>query len=96
MEGVYYLENKLNPDIRHAYHHIDWDKTNDNPDNQVYVTTHFHRIVHSKKKKEYYKKILTQNLKDLKNGKIPKSWSEKNKLLYQQEMRIQINLNKYK
>ncbi len=85
--------NKLNPDVTHAYHHFDWDKSNDNPDNVGFVTGHFHGIVHSKRKKEYYKKILIQNLKDLKNGIAPKSWSEKNRLLYQQEMRVQTDLD---
>ena len=85
--------NKLNPYKTHTYHHFDWDKSNDNPDNHGFVTPHFHGIVHTKRKKEYYKKILIQNLKDLKNGKAPKSWSEKNRLLYQQEMRIQTNLD---
>ncbi len=87
--------NKMNPNVRHEYHHIDGDKTNDNPDNHVHVSSHFHRIVHTKRKWEYYKKILIQNLKDLKNGKAPKSWSEKNRLLYQQEMKIQTDLDKY-
>ncbi len=45
--------NKLNPYKTHTYHHFDWDKSNDNPDNHGFVTPHFHGIVHTKRKKEY-------------------------------------------
>lgn len=68
-------------DQKIKYHHIDWDKSNDNPDNHIYISIKNHGLVHRKKTKRHYIKIIKQNLENLKNGKIPKTWDQENKIL---------------
>lgn len=48
--------------------------------------------VHSKYKRKYYEVILTKNLQILKEGKIPESWTKKNKTLFRQENLVQLKL----
>ena len=82
-----------------AYHHIDYDKSNDNPDNLCFVSMSNHgRITGNQRntiKSEEYKKILHENTFALKNGEIPKSWSPLNKELFRQEKLKQLDLSSY-
>jgi hypothetical protein len=78
--------------ISPKYHHIDWNKSNDNPDNHVWVNNSTHGKIHSKYKRKYYEIILQKNLQTLKEGKIPESWTKKNKTLFRQENLIQLKL----
>ena len=67
---------KLDPNKRPAYHHINYDKSNDVPDNHCFLSINNHmRITRYKSnpiKSERYKKILQENTLALKNGEIPK------------------------
>jgi hypothetical protein len=74
------------------YHHIDWNKSNDNADNHIWVNTSTHGKVHSKRKRKYYEVILQKNLQTLKEGKVPETWKSKNKEMFRQENMIQLQL----
>ena len=82
-----------------AYHHIDYDKSNDDTDNHCFVSVNNHmRITAYQKnpiKSERYKKILQENTLALKNGEIPKNWSPLNKELFRQEKLKQLDLSSY-
>ena len=90
---------KLNPEKKPAYHHIDYCKSNDNPDNHCFLSINNHaRITNYQQnpvKSERYKKILQENTLVLKNGEIPKNWSLLNKELFRQEKLKQIDLRSY-
>ena len=90
---------KLNPDKRPAYHHIDSNKANDEPENHCFLSINNHcRITMYQKnpiKSERYKKILQENTLALKNGQIPKNWSPLNKELFRQEKLKQLDLSSY-
>jgi hypothetical protein len=83
---------KLEYGFKSHYHHIDWNKSNDNPDNHVWLNSSNHMRVHSKYKRKYYEVILTKNLQILKEGKIPENWTKKNKNLFRQENLVQLKL----
>ena len=61
------------------YHHIDYDKTNDDPDNHCFVSNSNHtkitNIRNNLIKSEKYKKILQENTLDLKNEQTPRHWN---------------------
>ena len=90
---------KLNPNKRSAYHHIDYCKSNDDPNNHCFLSINNHgRITcyqSNPMKSERYKKILQANTLALKNGQIPKKWSPLNKELYRQEKLKQLDLSSY-
>lgn len=90
---------KLKIDKRLQYHHIDYDKSNDDPDNHCFLSINNHaRISGYQKipiKSEKYKKILQENTLALKNGEIPKYWSQINKELFRQEKLKQLDLSSY-
>ena len=90
---------KLNPDKQSAYHHIDYHKSNDESDNHCFLSINNHmRITGYQKnpiKLERYKKILQENTLALKNGEIPKYWSQINKELFKQEKLKQLDLSSY-
>jgi hypothetical protein len=56
------------------------------------VNNSTHGKIHSKYKRKYYEIILQKNLQTLKEGKIPESWTKKNKTLFRQENLIQLKL----
>jgi len=89
----------LNPNKKPAYHHIDYDKSNDDPNNHCFMSSNNHmRITGNQRnhiKSERYKKILQENTLALKNGQIPKYWSQINKELFRQEKLKQLNLDSY-
>ena len=74
------------------YHHIDWNKSNDDPDNHVWLNSSTHMRVHSKRKRKYYENLLKNNLQTLKQGKVPETWKAKNKEMFRQENMIQLQL----
>lgn len=84
--------NKLEWGFKSHYHHIDWNKSNDDPDNHVWVNNSTHGKVHSKRKRNYYEIILKNNLQLLKQGKIPETWKVKNKEIFRQENLVQLKL----
>ena len=90
---------KLDPDKKPAYHHIDYIKSNDDPDNHCFLSSNNHsRITGNQRnpiKSERYKKILQENTLALKNGQIPKHWNQINKELFRQEKLKQLNLSYY-
>ncbi len=90
---------KLNPDKINNYHHIDYSKSNDDPDNHCFVSINNHmRITGYQQnpiKSERYKKILQENTQALKCGQIPKYWSQINKELFRQEKLKQLDLSLY-
>ena len=90
---------KLDPNKRPAYHHIDYSKSNDNPDNHCFLSINNHTRITTRRsnpiKLERYKKILQENTLALKNGEIPKYWSRINKELFRQEKLKQLNLSIY-
>lgn len=89
----------LDPNKKPAYHHIDYCKSNDDPDNHCFVSMSNHsrisRYQQNPIKSERYKKILQENTLALKNGEIPKNWSPLNKELYRQEKLKQLDLSLY-
>lgn len=89
----------LDPNKRPAYHHINYNKSNDDPDNHCFISSNNHsRITNYQSnpiKSERYKKILQENTLSLKNGQIPKYWSQINKELYRQEKLKQLDLSSY-
>lgn len=90
---------KLDPNKQPAYHHIDYCKSNDDPDNHCFLSINNHARITSYQsnpiKSERYKKILQQNIWALKNGQIPKNWSPLNKELFRQEKLKQLDLSLY-
>jgi len=82
-----------------AYHHIDYCKSNDDPDNHCFLSINNHtRITGYQQnpiKSEKYKRILQENTLALKNGQIPKNWSPLNKELFRQEKLKQLDLSSY-
>ena len=90
---------KLSPNKRPAYHHIDYCKSNDDPDNHCFLSINNHaRITGYQRnpiKSERYKKVLQENTLALKNGQIPKNWSPLNKELFKQEKLKQLDLSSY-
>ena len=90
---------KLDPNKKPAYHHIDYDKSNDRPDNHCFLSANNHmRITGYQRnpiKSERYKKVLQENTLVLKNGQIPKNWSPLNKELFRQEKLKQLDLSSY-
>ena len=90
---------KLNPNKRPAYHHIDYTKSNDEPENHCFLSRNNHsRITGSQRnpiKSERYKNILQENSLALKNGQIPKNWNPLNKELFRQEKLKQLDLSSY-
>jgi len=89
----------LDPNKKPAYHHIDYCKSNDDPDNHCFISRNNHsRITGYQRnpiKSERYKKILQENTQALKNGQIPKYWSQINKELFRQEKLKQLDLSLY-
>ena len=89
----------LDPNKKPAYHHIDYCKSNDDPDNICFVSMNNHARITSYQrnpiKSERYKKILQENILALKNGAIPKNWSPLNKELFRQEKLKQLDLSLY-
>lgn len=89
----------LNPDKKNDYHHIDYCKSNDDPDNHCFVSSNNHMRITANQSKpiksERYQKILQENTLALKNGQIPKYWSQINKELFRQEKLKQLNLSLY-
>ena len=90
---------KLDPNKNSNYHHIDYDKSNDDPNNHCFLSTSNHaRITNMQRypiKSERYKKILQENTLDLKEGKIPRHWRPLNKELFRQEKLKQLDLSLY-
>ena len=90
---------ELNPNKKNDYHHIDYCKSNDDPNNHCYLSKNNHaRITNYQRnpiKSERYKKKLQENTLALKNGEIPKNWSPLNKELYRQEKLKQLDLSLY-
>ena len=90
---------KLDPNKKPAYHHIDYDKFNDDPNNLCFVSHGNHSRITSKQsdpiKSERYKRILQENTLALKNDQIPKNWSPLNKELFRQEKLKQLDLSSY-
>ena len=94
---------KLEYSIKPAYHHIDYNKSNDKSDNGCWLLGNTHMLITgcypNPIKREYYKKILQDNIKTLKEGKIPKTWSSKNKdyiIVLERIMREQKRIRQYK
>ena len=89
----------LDPNKRSAYHHIDYNKSNDDPDNHCILSSSNHSRITAKRsnpiKSERYKKILQENILALKKGVIPKYWSQINKELFRQEKLKQLDLSSY-
>ena len=89
----------LDPNKKPAYHHIDYDKSNDYPDNHCFLSINNHMRITGNQRKpiksERYKKILQENTLALKNGQIPKNWSPLNKELFRQEKLKQLDLSLY-
>ena len=87
---------KLDLNKRPAYHHIDYCKSNDDPDNHCFVSNSNHaRITNCRNnliKSEKYKRILQENTQDLQNGLIPRHWSQINKETFRQEKSKQLDL----
>jgi len=87
----------LDPNNRPAYHHIDYDKSNDDSDNHCFLSNSNHSRItggqHNPIISERYKKILQENILSLKNGEIPKNWSQINMELFRQEKLKQIDLS---
>ena len=90
---------KLDPNKKNDYHHIDYDKSNDDPDNCCFLSNSNHRRITAYQqnpiKSERYKKKLQENTLALKNGEIPKNWSPLNKELFRQERLKQLDLSLY-
>ena len=90
---------KLDPNKRNDYHHIDYNKSNDDPDNHCFLSHNNHaRITRFRSdpiKSENYKRRLQENTLDLKEGKIPRHWSQINKELFRQEKLKQLDLSSY-
>ena len=88
---------KLDSNKYPHYHHIDYVKSNDDPDNHCFVSNSNHmRITGCQKnliKSEKYKQILQENTQDLQSGLIPRRWSPLNKELFRQENSKQLNLS---
>ncbi|KKL21327.1 hypothetical protein LCGC14_2446580, partial [marine sediment metagenome] len=86
----------LDPDKKPNYHHIDYNKSNDDPDNHCFISINNHarisRYQPNPIKSERYKKILQENTLPLKNGQTPKYWSQINKELFRQEKLKQLDL----
>ena len=88
--------NKLDKNKWPAYHYIDYDKSNDDPDNHCFLSSNNHskitgcqrNLIKSKK----YKQILRENAQDLKDGLIPRHWNLLNKETFRQEKLKQLNL----
>ncbi len=62
-----------------AFHHIDGDKKNDNENNLVFLLHHNHGLItlaqiHFPELANFFKAILIENIKSVKNGEIPLSW----------------------
>ncbi len=89
------LDRKKTP----AYHHIDYDKSNDDSNNHCFVSHSNHARITGYQsnpiKSERYKKILQENTLALKKGVIPKYWSQINKELFRQEKLKQLDLSSY-
>ena len=89
----------LDPNKRSSYHHIDYIKSNDDPDNHCFLSINNHaRITNYQQnpiKSEKYKKILQENTQALKNGQIPKNWSPLSRELFRQEKLKQLDLSSY-
>ena len=89
----------LDLDKNPNYHHIDYDKSNDVPDNHCFLSCGNHTRITTRQsnpiKSERYKKILQENTLALKNGQIPKYWSQINKELFRQEKLKQLDLSSY-
>lgn len=90
---------KLDPNKRLAYHHIDYNKSNDDPDNHCFLSINNHARITGYQsnpiKSERYKRKLQENALTLKNGQIPKYWSQINKELFRQEKLKQFDLSLY-
>ena len=90
---------KLDSKKKNDYHHIDYDKSNDDPNNHCFISINNHaRITGYQKnpiKSERYRKILQENTLALKKGQIPKYWSQINKELFRQEKLKQLDLSLY-
>lgn len=90
---------KLDPNKRNDYHHIDYNKSNDDPDNHCFLShNNYMRITRFRSdpiKSENYKKKLQDNIFDLKEGKIPRHWRPLNKELFRQEKLKQLDLSSY-
>ncbi|KKN01758.1 hypothetical protein LCGC14_1124550 [marine sediment metagenome] len=90
---------KLDPKKKTAYHHIDYNKSNDDSDNHCFLSINNHARITGYQsnpiKSERYKKILQENTLALKNGQIPKNWSQINKELFRQEKLKQLDLSSY-
>jgi len=90
---------KLNINKRIDYHHINYDKSNDDPNNHCFLSSNNHMRITGYQsnpiKSERYKKILQENTLALKNGEIPKNWSQINKELFRQEKLKQLDLSSY-
>lgn len=82
-----------------AFHHIDYNKSNDNMDNLCWLSKLNHnRITNCRKNKllsTYFKNILHYNLQLLKQGKIPIIWSNKNINLFIKEDIEQLKLKRF-
>ena len=90
---------KLDINKKPQYHHIDYDKSNDDPENHCFLSNGNHTRITTRQtnliKSERYKKVLRENTLALKNGQIPKNWSPLNKELFRQEKLKQLDLSSY-
>lgn len=90
---------KLDPNKRNDYHHIDYNKSNDDPNNHCFLRHNNHmritRFRNDPIKSERYKKVLQENTLALKSGQIPKNWNPLNKELFRQERLKQLDLSLY-
>lgn len=81
---------KLIEGVRSHYHHIDYVKSNDHPDNHCWLNRKNHNKITGYQsnpfKAKYYMKILQENTVLIKKGKIPKSWKIKHIRQYKQEI----------
>ena len=64
-----------------AFHHIDGDKANDDPDNLVFLLNTTHGIITNAQRfdeelEKFFQKILVENVYLLKKGIIPESWKK--------------------
>jgi len=82
----------------YAFHHIDYDKSNDGIDNMCWLSKLNHNRITNYRKNElislYFKNILQYNLQLLKKGKIPITWTSKNKNLFIEENK-NLNINQF-
>ena len=83
---------KLEYGLKSHYHHIDWRKENDSPENHIWLNSSNHMRVHSKKRRRYYESLLLKNLSLLKQGAVPETWKPKNKEMFRQENLVQLKL----